>query len=42
VTDSGESDFKEEVNIAPGPEEELNEGDRIIVIGKENDIEKLK
>ncbi len=42
LTDSGESNFKEEINIAPLADEEINEGDTLIVIGKDSDIERIK
>ncbi|MBU2567858.1 MAG: TrkA family potassium uptake protein [Elusimicrobia bacterium] len=41
LNDAGESDIKEEINIAPLAEDEFAEGDIIVVIGKEPDIEKL-
>jgi len=42
LTDSGESDFKEEINISPFPDDELNDGDILVVIGKDSDVERLK
>jgi len=34
--------FKEEIDISPSADEELQEGDVLVVIGRETDIEKLK
>ncbi|HCJ67043.1 MAG TPA: potassium uptake system protein [Elusimicrobia bacterium] len=42
LLDSGETEFKEEVIIAPEPNEEIAEGDIIVVLGKDKDIEKIK
>lgn len=42
LTDGGESDIKETLEVSPGPNSEINEGDILLVIGKKNDIEKLK
>lgn len=42
LLDSGESEFKEEVIIAPEPSEEISEGDIIVVLGKDKDIQKIK
>lgn len=42
LTDSGESDLKEEIKISPGSDEELQDGDILVVIGKDSDINKLK
>ncbi|MDI6640734.1 MAG: TrkA family potassium uptake protein [Elusimicrobiota bacterium] len=42
LTDSGESDFKEEIIIAPTADEEFQDGDILVVVGKDADIEKLK
>lgn len=42
LTDSGESDFKEDINIAPAADDEVSEGDILIVIGKNEDLERLK
>lgn len=35
-------DLKEEINIAPGGEDQILEGDVLIVIGKTKDLERLK
>ncbi|OGS22677.1 MAG: hypothetical protein A2252_03615 [Elusimicrobia bacterium RIFOXYA2_FULL_39_19] len=42
LTDSGESDFKVDINIAPLADEELMEGDIVYVIGREADIDAIK
>lgn len=41
ILDSGETDFKEETTISPSAMTELNEGDVLVVIGKQEDINKL-
>ena len=42
VTKSGETDFKEVVNISPQAEDEINEGDCLVVLGKIETITQLK
>ncbi|MFH1282747.1 MAG: TrkA family potassium uptake protein [bacterium] len=42
VTDEGESDWEETLSIAPNPDEEINEGDVLIVIGSNEKLNKLK
>jgi len=42
MTDDGETDFKEELIIAPSATEVLQEGDVFVTIGKYADIEKVK
>ena len=42
VTKSGETDFKEIVNISPQPEDEIGEGDSLVVLGKIETITQLK
>ncbi len=42
LTDTGESDFKEEIKIAPNADYEIVEGDILIVLGATNKIERLK
>ncbi|MCL2144340.1 MAG: TrkA family potassium uptake protein [Endomicrobia bacterium] len=42
VNDCGESDIKEEVNMVPGPDDEINQNDVLVVIGSEESLSKLK
>lgn len=42
ISDTGETDLKEEIMLLPQPEEKIFEGDTLIVAGKNVDIEKLK
>ena len=42
VEDTGETDLKEEIILVPDPEEEVIEGDILIVAGKNQDIDKLR
>jgi trk system potassium uptake protein TrkA len=42
IDDSGETDTKEEIIFLPSPDEEILEGDVLIVAGKNQDIEKFK
>lgn len=42
VTRSGETDFKEVMNISPQPEDEINEGDILVVLGRSETITRLK
>jgi trk system potassium uptake protein TrkA len=41
VTDAGESSFETRTNDIPGPEDRLEEGDVLVVVGKDADIESL-
>jgi len=41
VTEKGVPDFKEDVNIAPGPEDEITEGDIIVLLGRYEDLAKI-
>lgn len=41
ITDEGESDIKEEINIAPGPDDEIQENDVLLLVGREVDLKKL-
>ncbi len=38
----GSTDFKEEIIIAPGPDDELISGDVLVLLGKNADLEKIK
>lgn len=42
LKDNGETDFREEVDMLPGAETELSEGDVLYLIGKDQSIDKLK
>ncbi|MDH5662264.1 MAG: TrkA C-terminal domain-containing protein, partial [Elusimicrobiota bacterium] len=42
LTDAGESDFKEEILITPGAEEEVADGDILVVLGDNKNIDKLR
>lgn len=42
VNDEGQSDIKEETNIAPGPDDEILENDILVVVGKEEELKKFK
>lgn len=42
ITESGESDFKEKLNISPSADTEIEEGDVFIVIGRYEDLKRLK
>ena len=42
VNDDGQSDIKEETNIAPGPDDEILENDILVVVGKEEQLTKFK
>ncbi|MEO0072782.1 MAG: TrkA family potassium uptake protein [candidate division WOR-3 bacterium] len=42
VTEKGTPDFKEEFIIAPGADEEFREGDKIVLLGKNDDLEKIE
>jgi trk system potassium uptake protein TrkA len=41
ITDAGESSFETRTNDIPGPEDRLEEGDVLVVVGKDADIESL-
>ncbi|UCG44203.1 MAG: TrkA family potassium uptake protein [candidate division WOR-3 bacterium] len=41
ITDGGESSFETRTNDIPGPEDRLEEGDVLVVVGKDADIESL-
>ncbi|HEC78790.1 MAG TPA: TrkA family potassium uptake protein, partial [candidate division WOR-3 bacterium] len=38
----GSTDFKEEIIIGPGPDDELISGDILILLGNNNDLEKVE
>lgn len=42
LTDTGESDFKEEILITPGAEEEVADSDILVVLGTNKKIDKLR
>lgn len=42
VTDSGETQFKEDVNVTPFPEDEIESGDILVVVGADKDINKFR
>jgi trk system potassium uptake protein TrkA len=42
ITDSGDTDFKETLNISPDPDDIIEEGDSLVIIGENNNIEKFK
>ncbi|MBN1383941.1 MAG: TrkA family potassium uptake protein [Elusimicrobia bacterium] len=42
VSEDGDTDFSEELVIAPPPSEVLQDGDTLVIIGKYPDIEKIK
>lgn len=42
ITEEGESEFKEEIIIAPSKDSEIRDGDLLLVIGKKDDINKFK
>ncbi len=41
VTEKGTPDFKEDVNIAPGPDDEIAEGDILVLLGRYEDLTKI-
>jgi trk system potassium uptake protein TrkA len=42
INDDGQSDMKEEVNMVPGPEDEINQNDILVVLGSKESLDKLK
>jgi trk system potassium uptake protein TrkA len=42
INDDGQSDIKEEVNMMPGPDDEINQNDILVVIGSEKSLIKLR
>ncbi|MFB0509937.1 MAG: TrkA family potassium uptake protein [bacterium] len=41
ITEKGVPDFKEEVNIAPGADDEIAEGDILVLLGRYENLEKI-
>ncbi|MDR0977924.1 MAG: TrkA family potassium uptake protein [Endomicrobium sp.] len=42
INDDGQSDMKEEINMVPGPDDEVNQNDILVVIGSKESLAKLK
>ena len=42
VNDDGQTDIKEETNVTPGPDDEILENDILVVVGRQEQIDKLK
>lgn len=42
ITEDGETDTKEDINIAPGADDEIQENDILLLVGREADLERLK
>lgn len=42
ISETGETDLKEEIVLVPPPEEKILEGDILVIAGKNTDIEKLR
>lgn len=42
VNKKGLPDIEEKINIAPGAEDEIKEGDTLVILGRDKDIEKVK
>lgn len=42
LTDSGDTDFKEEMNIAPTADDEICDGDAFVLLGKVSNLDRLK
>lgn len=42
ITESGEPDFTEDWNVSPSDNDTIEEGDVLVMIGNNNDLEKLK
>ncbi|MDR1086872.1 MAG: hypothetical protein LBL16_01270 [Endomicrobium sp.] len=42
INDDGQSDMKERINMIPGPEDEINQNDTLVVIGSKESLTKLK
>jgi trk system potassium uptake protein TrkA len=42
ITEEGESDIKEEINIAPGGDDDIMENDILLLVGRETDLNRLK
>jgi trk system potassium uptake protein TrkA len=42
ITDDGDTDFKEELNISPNADDVIEEGDSLVIIGENDKVEKFK
>lgn len=42
LNEDGQSDIKEETNVAPGPDDEIIENDVLVIVGKDENLEKFK
>ncbi|MDR2428104.1 MAG: TrkA family potassium uptake protein [Endomicrobium sp.] len=42
INDDGQSDMKEEINMVPGPEDEIDQNDILVVVGSKESLAKLK
>ena len=42
INEDGQSDIKEETNVAPGPDDEILENDVLVIVGKDENLEKFK
>ncbi len=42
LNDDGQSDIKEETNVAPGPDDDILENDVLVIVGKDENLEKFK
>lgn len=42
VNDDGQTDIREETNVTPGPDDEILENDILVVVGRQEQIDKLK
>lgn len=42
INDDGQTDMKEEVNMVPGPDDEIQQNDVLVVIGSEQSLTRLK
>lgn len=42
VNEKGVPDIEEKINIAPGGEDEIKEGDTLVILGRDQDIERVK
>ncbi|MCL2799023.1 MAG: TrkA family potassium uptake protein [Endomicrobia bacterium] len=42
VDDNGHTDIKEEINMVPGADDEINQNDVLVVVGSHSSLEKIK
>ncbi|MDR2351466.1 MAG: TrkA family potassium uptake protein [Endomicrobium sp.] len=42
INDDGQSDMKEKINMVPGPEDEIDQNDILVVVGSKESLVKLK